>query len=380
MKITGLRPIILQAPTEGLSWIGGRLDTWDVALVQVLTDEGVTGLGEVTQGANGAAAVAGIVEALEPFVLGQDPRHPRRLRTAMYNRTLFWARGGIAAGVLSAVEIASWDIAGKAAGLPVHQLLGGLAHDQLRVYASAGLGSSVPEVLENFDAQVRAGFDLIKVRALIDRSHTIDLLDALSDVIPPGVRILFDGVQGCTGSVWSFNDALTIGRRLADLDAVFFEEPFRAEDVESYRRLRARVDVPIAGAETYTSRREFQQLVDAEGADILQPDATIVGGLSELHAVADMAANASLATMPHTWGSAVTIAANWSAAFAHPDIKIIELNTYQNPLVAGLLTQPLAVHNGVATPSPAAGLGVEISDDIEQQYGGLQPGRGIFVA
>lgn len=380
MKITKARAILLQAPTPGLSWIGGPLETWDVALVELTTDEGITGLGEVTQGAFGAVSVPGIVEAMAPFVVGEDPTSPRRFRERLYNRTLFWARGGITAGVVSALEIAAWDIAGKVAGLPVHRMLGGGRDETRRVYASAGLGSSVDEVVTNFKEQKEAGYSLIKVRALRDAPSTMDLLDALADHCTGDTRLLLDGVQGSTGKSWSLNDAITIGRRLSDLNALLFEEPFRAEDVENYARLRRAVEVPLAGAETYTSAAEFRRIIDADGLDVLQPDATIVGGIGELHRVAELGRSRGLVTIPHTWGSAVTVAANWSAAFAFPDLEIVEFNTYENPLISDLFVEAPRIIDGVASAPTAPGLGVQLTAETEEQFGSYVAGRGIFVA
>src|SRR5687768_15790535 len=123
MKIIDVKTFVLTAPTGGLDWIGGRLESWDTALVQVITDEGTYGLGEVTQAATAAGAVGGIVEMLKPTLLGLDPTRPREVHHVAYNTSLFWARGGIASGAISAIEIACWDIAGKSAGLPVCRLL-----------------------------------------------------------------------------------------------------------------------------------------------------------------------------------------------------------------------------------------------------------------
>src|SRR5262249_16118957 len=144
---------------------GGRTDTWDTALVRVTTDEGLYGLGEVSQGASGAGAVPGIAACLAPIAQGMDPQRPAAVRHALYNRSLFWARGGISSGVISAIENACWDIAGKARNLPVHELLGGGARDQIRVYASIGLGGTPEKILNDAVKAQKAGFDLLKVRS-----------------------------------------------------------------------------------------------------------------------------------------------------------------------------------------------------------------------
>src|SRR5215472_9406535 len=258
MRITAIDSIVLTAPTGGLDWIGGRTDTWDTALVRVTTDEGLYGLGEVSQGASGAGAVAGIAACLAPIVVGMDPQRPAAVRHALYNRSLFWARGGIPQGVISAIENACWDIAGKAIGLPVHRLLGGPAREDIRVYASIGLGPTEEFILNDVVKAQEQGYDLLKVRSFKNVPRTIELLEEVQKVLRPGTRILFDAIMGVAAEPWTFKEALAVGHKLETMDAVLFEEPCRTEDINGYVELRKRLDIPIAGAETYNSRFDFQ--------------------------------------------------------------------------------------------------------------------------
>jgi len=378
MKIVDLKCIILSAPTGGLDWIGGRLETWDSAFVKIETDEGVYGLGEVTQSATGAGAVQGILDVLKPSLIGVDPRRPKEVYQVAYNTSLFWARGGIAGGVISAVENASWDVAGKAAGLPVCRLLGGPVFDSLPVYASVGLGKCVDDVVASVRKNQDDGFQFIKVRALQNPAATLEMLEAVEAMLKPGVRIMLDAVQSLTYTPWTFKDALEVGRRLGRMNAVFYEEPLRAEDIDGYVELRRRLDVPIAGAETFHSPYEFQKMIDAGGIDIAQPDATIVGGIGALHAVATMCQYKHVATIPHTWGAAGSVQANHHAAFSHPNIRMVEFSTYHNPLLDALLIDtPYPVKNGRIQAPTAPGLGIQISEELIARFGGYRPGEGI---
>jgi len=381
MRITSIDSILLTAPTGGLDWIGGRTDTWDTALVRVTTDEGLYGLGEVSQGASGAGAVAGIAACLAPIALGLDPRRPAAVRHALYNRSLFWARGGISQGVISAIENACWDIAGKARGVPVHQLLGGLARDSIRVYASIGLGATPEFILNDVVKAQQAGYDLLKVRSFRNVHQTIELLEEVKRVLKPGTRILFDAIMGIAAEPWTFKEALAVGRKLETMDAVLYEEPCRTEDIGGYVELRKRLDIPVAGVETYNSRFCFQRLIDAGGVDVVQPDATIVGGISEFLAVAAYAQAKFVKVVPHTWGSSVTRMANYQAALSCPWCELVEHSPYANPLVDALLVNgPLKIENGRFAAPTAPGLGVQVNDEIIAKFGNYTPGKGIHAA
>jgi len=378
MRIIRIDSIVLTAPTGGLDWIGGRVDSWDTALVRVTTDEGLYGLGEVSQGASGAGAVAGIAACLAPIAVGMDPERPAAVRHALYNRSLFWARGGISQGVISAIENACWDISGKARGVPVHQLLGGLARDQIRVYASIGLGATPEFILNDVVKAQEAGYDLLKVRSFKNVHRTIELLEDIKRVLKPGTRILFDAIMGCAAEPWTFKEALAVGRKLEEMDAVLYEEPCRTEDINGYVELRKRLDVPVAGAETYNSRFSFQRLIDAGGVDVIQPDATIVGGITELLAIAAYAQSRFIKVVPHTWGSSVTRMANYQAALSCPWFELVEHSPYENPLVDALLADgPLKIANGRFSAPTVPGLGVRINDEIIERYGNYSPGKGI---
>jgi D-galactarolactone cycloisomerase len=381
MRITEIDSFVLTAPTGGLDWIGGRTDTWDTALIRVRTDEGLYGLGEVSQGAAGAGAVGGIAACLAPIVLGMDPQRPAAVRHALYNRSLFWARGGICQGVISAIENACWDITGKARGVPVHQLLGGLARDEIRVYASIGLGATPEFILNDVVKAQEAGYDLLKVRSFKNVHRTIELLQDVQRVLKPGTRILFDAIMGIAAEPWTFKEALAVGRQLESMDAVLFEEPCRAEDIGGYVELRKRLDIPVAGVESYNTRFDFQRLIDAGGVDVVQPDATIVGGITEFLAVAAYAQAHFIKVVPHTWGSSVTRMTNYQAALACPWCELVEHSTYHNPLVDALLVDgPLTITNGRFAAPTAPGLGVHITDEIIATYGHYIPGQGIHAA
>lgn len=382
MKIAGVRAVLLSHPyttRDGLEWVGGYISSWDAALVEVTTDDGVRGVGEVAQGIMGAPAVPGILAGLAPYLIGRDPRRVSEVRDRLYDQTIFWARGGIGTGVIGAIEIALWDIVGKLEGLPVYRLLGGLAHDRLPLYASGGLGTEIDQIVDFARTSEAKGFPAVKVRGIKTPDDSIAVARAARDALRSETGLVLDAVQGCASRPWPVKSAVRVGQALEELpNVLWFEEPCRAENVIGYAEVRRHVGVPVSGVESYATRFDFAHLLDADGADILQPDAAMVGGIGEVQRIAAMAAARFLPVIPHTWGTGVTVMANLHAALATPNIPMVEYCQIPNPLREVLLAEPLAIEGGHVLPPTGPGLGVGITPEIERDFPFL-PGRGHVI-
>ncbi|WP_067480456.1 mandelate racemase/muconate lactonizing enzyme family protein [Actinomadura hibisca] len=382
MKITGLRPILLShdhtGPGPALEWVGGRIETWDAALVEITTDTGVTGVGEVAQGIMGALAVPGVVEALRRYAVGLDIDEPGAVGDALRDRTAFWARGGVAAGVVAAVEVACFDAVGKARGVPMRELLGDLAHERIEVYASGGLGVDEEQVVAWCADMEARGFTTVKFRAMTGPERTIGLVDRVLAALRPETRFVLDAVQGCAGAPWPLEDVLKVGRHLERYGPRWYEEPCRAEDVAGYTAARKELEVPVSGVESYSTRQEFERLMEHGGADVVQPDVGMVGGPVEFRRIAAEAFGRGLDCVPHIWSTGVNLMASVHTAFATPGMDLIELCTLPNPLREELMDEPLALGDSHVAPPAAPGLGVTLTPEIERKYA-FQPGRGHVI-
>lgn len=382
MKVVDARAVLLShdyGVETTLAWVGGRIETWDAALVQVRTEDGVTGLGEVAQGIMAAPAVPGVLEALLPYLLGLDLSAPHEVGDALRDRTAFWSRGGVASGVVSAIETAAWDAAGKSAGRPAHQLMEPRQVTDVEVYASGGLGVTPEQILEWARLQEAAGFGTVKFRAMGDPDLTLALLDQVVPQLAPGTRFVLDAVQGCARRAWPVDDAVRVGRRVAALSGRWFEEPCRAEDPEGFAAVRSAVDVPVSGVESYGTRQEFLRLMEKDGVDVVQPDAAMVGGPTELRRVASAARDRGLDVVPHVWGTGVTLMANLHTALATEGMGLVEWCTLPNPLRDAVLVDPPAVTGSRVAAPTSAGLGVQLPPEVEERFPFL-PGRGHVIA
>ncbi|MFK0241168.1 mandelate racemase/muconate lactonizing enzyme family protein [Microbacterium sp. NPDC090281] len=372
IRITELRPVLLSAvypPGEELRWIGGTIKGWDAALVEVTLDDGTTGLGEAGAGIMAAMAVPGIVEAFRAYVIGTEFTHALEVGPHLRAYTAFWARGGIASGVAGAIEIAVLDAAAKRVGVPAYELLGGLTKARVEAYASGGVGSTFGEVRQWIQQQLDHGFRTVKFRAMQDVDTTLALLDEIVPSLPANTRFVLDGVQASSSHPWSWNEALIVAERLERAGARWFEEPCGADDIDGYAALRAHTSVPISGIESSSRTQDFERLFAAGAADIAQPDATFVGGISAFHAVADAAARAEIDVVPHVWGSGVTLMANLHATLSHDQVRLFEFCRLPNPLREELLLEPIDIDADgfIAAPS-AIGLGVRLTPEIEHRF------------
>jgi galactonate dehydratase len=322
-------------------------------LVQVFTDEGISGVGDaaVAYGA-GATAAAGMIKDLaEQFLLGQDPFRIEALWSEMYDHS-FWAKGGgpiVFAGI-SAIEQALWDIKGKALGVPVYEMLGGKFRDQARVYANGwSFRCATPEQFARAAEQVvKDGYTALKFYPLaapdpgspegllrhvslraIDREAeklAVERVKAVRDAVGPDIDILLDMSAELTTDT-----IIRIGRQMEEFDIFFFEEPVDPFDIEALKKVSEQVNLPIAVGERLYTRYGFRRVMECHAADILQPDLGNTGGIMETKKIAAMAEVYNMRIQPHTCASPVATAAALQVDACIPNFVIQELYPYRIP-------------------------------------------------
>lgn len=375
MKITRLETILLSIdPPEPIRWSGGMINTIHASLIQVHTDEGVTGLGEPYLGIFAPEATRGIVEALEPLVVGHDPTKVNDIYHKLTAKTLFWARNGAGRAVIGAIETALWDILGKVRGLAVYELVGGKVHDRLPVYASAGLEKPIDETVEEMMRYRRQGLRAIKARIGLGLHKDVQKIERIRDAIGPDIDLMVDAVQGHNPEPWSASQAIEVARALEPFRIRWFEEPCGATDYAGYAHVRRHTTIAVAGGESSVSVPEFRRFFEAGSLDIVQPDTAHAGGIIETRRIAELAASYGVGVAFHSWASAAMLAPNYHLAFATPNCQILEYPTWGYPLIHDLFAEPLRIEDGYAYPPAGPGLGIHIPDEIRRKYpyrGGL---------
>ena len=345
-------------------------------LIQVLTDEGLTGLGEagISYGA-GATAAAGMLKDLcEKYLLGSDPFRIESLWQQMYDHC-FWAKGGgpIVFAGMSAIEQALWDIKGKALGVPVYELLGGKVRDRVRVYANGWLGGACgPEEYAARAAEVAAqGYTCLKFYPFsgeqvitpqrIERG--VETVRAVREAVGPHCEIGID--IRARLNIWS---ARRVAWKLEPFDVAWIEEPILYDNVEALAALARQVRVPMATGEQLYTRWEFRALLEQNAVSIIQPDICHAGGISELKKLAAMAECYTVTVAPHNSNGPLSTIASLHLDMCVPNAFMQEVFLNFLPRYNEVLTRPIQIVDGHCTPPDGPGWGVELREDVLRKY------------
>ncbi len=371
MRIRSLTTFNLECRLEEpFGWSQAWTSTRALQLVRIDTDAGISGWGECSA----PAASPLIHEMLAPLLLGADPL-PRaelwqRMFHLLYNGGLV---GGIGGSAISAVDIALWDIAGKALGVPLHTLLGGAVRTRVPVYAT-GLYYKKDEQLDNLVAEacgyVAAGFQGMKTKVGgLSLTEDTARVKALRQAVGSDIHLMVDANQAFDAA-----SAIRMGQALADLNLQWFEEPVNAQDVTGYAQVKAALPhLPLAGGEVLRTRFACNEYVRSGAVDILQPDVVNVGGITEMQRVIALANSQGVRVYPHVWGSPVMIAASLhlaatipptgSADSVQPWIQepVMEFDQTPNPLRSELTYSPFTCQADGRVPVPMQpGLGISL--------------------
>lgn len=369
MKITAIEPVLLTTP-YGIE--GAHVSRRSACLVEVSTDEGITGVGETYAGVYVPELAADIVRYFAGLLVGLDARNPNAVYRTAYWGSSYFGRTGLTVMVLSAIEVALWDILGKATGVPVCQLLGGAVHESLPLYASGGTPTLSVEQLAAQAAQAKAQhFKGFKMRANFFQYQPeveAERVGAVREALGDGMMLALDAVQSFNLRPWSVKQAVRMLQMLEPHNLTWAEEMLPPYDPLPYAELRRLSPVAISGGEGITTAAQFEQWLRAGAFDLAQPDATIIGGIGEARRACEAAAAHGVQVAMHVWGAAPALAANYQLAFTIPNCVILERPIMHNPLETELMTEPLVVENGQVRPPTAPGLGVHLSAEVKEKY------------
>lgn len=380
MKIIDLKVHILKSEIDqpfafSQGWVHSRSAT----LVEIITDTGLTGWGEAfAQGLEPPEIAASAIEfALKPLVIDADPLDTEVLWHRMYHMTRDYGRKGTLIAAISAVDIALWDLAGQHLELPVSQLLGGRFRNSVQPYATGfyrieGQGES-KRLVEEALGHHKSGFKLMKIKLGYGVDDDIEVMEQIGGALAgKGVKMMVD-----TNHAYGRNDALRLGRELEQYDLHWYEEPVVPEDLEGYRELRAKLDMPIAGGENEHTLYGFKALLAASAVDIAQPDVGSCGGITAMRHITALAQSHGVKVNPHVWGSAVAQAASLQVLASLPttnhrvfsDDPLLEFDLSSHPFRRELLEKPVELNaDGMVDIPQTPGLGIDINRDIVEQY------------
>jgi L-alanine-DL-glutamate epimerase-like enolase superfamily enzyme len=371
MRIVEIKLYPLRGGTVDGGWPQGHEPQDDLhTLLEVITDEGLSGVGSVFTSSQLTAAG---LEFLRPLWQGESGVEPERVSEKLRQSSFWQGRGGTVEHVISGIDIALWDLMGKACQQPVSRLLGGNYRTQIKPYGSI-LFDEPARLRDTLEATVARGFKAIKLgwRPFGRRSSQFDevLVRTARDTVGSDVELLVDA--GGSEQFWphGYKWALRTSHMLANYDIGWFEEPLPPDDLEGYRQLRRASPVPIAGGEVLTRRQSFLPWLERGAVDIIQPDATKCGGLSEARRIAWMAYDHNIQMVSHGWNTAVGVAADLQLAAAMPVARYVEYLT-PAPYIEQIITEPFRLDAaGLLTIPDRPGLGIELNREALARFVG----------
>jgi L-alanine-DL-glutamate epimerase-like enolase superfamily enzyme len=369
MKIVDIRLTGLAGGTVEGGWANELKPEDDLnTIVEVVTDEGLIGVGSAM---TSKSLVEAAVKLMRPLLLGERGDEPARV-TEKLRQSFFWqGRGGAVEHAISGIDLALWDLMGKICQQPVSRLLGGRYRERIKPYGSMLFDEPGP-LREKLQQAVQRGFRAIKLgwRPFGRRDRRTDelLVRTARETIGPDVELMVDA--GGSEQFWphGYKWAIETARMLAAYDVVWFEEALPPDDLEGYIELRRHAPVPIATGEVLTRRQSFRPFLERQAVDIIQPDCTKCGGLTEAWRVAWMAYEHNLQWVPHGWNTAIGLAADLQLTAAVPVARYVEYLT-PSPYLEEIVTRPFRVDAEGFLPIPdRPGLGIELNREALRRY------------
>jgi L-alanine-DL-glutamate epimerase-like enolase superfamily enzyme len=370
MKIVDLRLTGLAGGTVEGGWAEELKPEDNLhTIVEVLTDEGLVGLGSAM---TSRALVEAGASLLRPLLIGERADEPARVTEKLRQHTFWQGRGGAVEHAISGIDIALWDLMGKVCNQPIARLLGGIYRDRIKPYGSL-LFCEPDRLAEKLDQAVARGFKAIKLgwKPFGRRDAKTDerLVGIARDTVGSGVELMVDA--GGSEAFWphGYKWALRTAQMLAAYDVVWFEEALPPDDLAGFIELRRHSPIPIATGEVLTRRQSFWPLLQNHAVDIIQPDCTKCGGLTEAWRIGWMAYEHNIQLVPHGWNTAIGLAADLQLTAALPVARHVEFLT-PSPYIEEIITGQFKVDAEGYLPIPQKpGLGIELNREALKKYG-----------
>tara|TARA_B100000902_G_scaffold373338_1_gene401187 strand:+ start:1975 stop:3114 length:1140 start_codon:yes stop_codon:yes gene_type:complete len=376
MKIKDIRILPLEGATPDGGWDQGYEEQDNLhTLVEVITDEGVVGLGSVY---TSAKLVEGSLNLLRPMLINESAIEPVRVSENLHQSTFWQGRGGAVTHFISGIDIALWDIFGKVTNQPISRLLGGRYREKVKAYGSL-LMTDPKDLPPRLEDAVGRGFKAIKMGwgpfGRISAANDEAIIKTARETVGPDIELMVDA--GGSDRYWphGYKWALETAKMLKNYDIVWFEEALRPDDLQGFIKLTENAPLPITSCEVITRRQAFMPWIEQRAVDYIQPDVTKVGGISEEYRIAMHAYDHSILFVPHGWNTAVGLAADLQLVAAVPTARWVEYIT-PAPYIEDLVIQPFDLdEKGFLSIPENAGLGIEWNTEGIEKFSSMKPTR-----
>ena len=377
MKITKVTPWLVSFPWEVRTGVEQKLETRDrqLVFVQVDTDEGITGWGEVTTypGPVANRAMVAMIGQVSDFLAGENANEFERLWQRIFRSFTYVGTRGATTAMISAIDIALWDIRGKELGLPIYELLGGPVRDRIALYTHPPEPRTIPDAIADAQQIIDAGYEAFKFDPMMrfipggndgfmdgqlsrEGIATADeIVGAVREAIGPDIEILIDA-----HGMYNVPTAIELANRLAKHDIHWFEEPVPVESYSALRQVRREIPVKISVGERLHTRWEFVNIFENNLADFVMPDVTWTGGITELKKISTMAEAYYVPVSPHDASGPVNVLAGAHVMMTTPNFYKLETSRYDLSAYDVFIEPGLDIRNGDLYVPDTPGLGVEI--------------------
>lgn len=378
MRITDIKTHVLSTPLDvefafSMGWVHRR----STMIVELLTDEGITGWGEsLCHGLQPPDIAATIVHsALKPLVVGEDPFDVDVLWERMYNRTRPFGQKGAVPNAISAIDIAIWDCLGRALNKPIHKLLGGAYRTEVQPYATGFYrrpGVKYPDdAIDEARRHMSKGFSAMKLKIGFGVEDDIHYVRSVREAIGPEPLLMVDA-----NHAYSVGAARRLLKAFEPARIHWFEEPISPEDIDGYKELKNLTDVYLAAGENEFTKIGFREWISRRAVDILQPDICSAGGFTECRKIAALAQAWHTPIIPHVWASGIGLAASlqWLATLPpaplalKPIEPMLEYDQSTHPFRQDLIFGAITMQGGTVRIPDGPGLGVEIDRRVLERY------------
>lgn len=377
MKIIDIKTYPICSMSEKAAYYSQDVVDRRMALiVEVITDEGISGWGEgFCSGQNPLILKAIVDNAYTPKLIGRDPFDNDVIYETLYNRSRSYGQSGSAIIALSAIDVALWDIKGKALNMPIYKLLGGAYRDGVEPYASGPCrieGEVYPDAaVEQAKQYVKQGYKAMKFKIGFGVNEDVKLIHAVREAIGPDIRIMVDA-----NCAYDVSKAKRILFDTADADLYWFEEPISPENRTGYAELKNLTKTYLAAGEQEYSKYHYKEWLEARSVDILQPDLCVMGGFTEGKKVLALAQAYMIQLVPHMWGTGIGVAAGLqfianipaTPLALFPDEPMIEYDLSENLLRDTLIGKTIKIENGTVKIPHGSGLGIKVDRNVIERF------------
>jgi D-galactarolactone cycloisomerase len=378
MKIINVIPHVLSIPlSEPFAFSQGWVEKRSSMIVEIVTDEGITGWGEsLCHGMQAPEIAASFIQfCFKEMLIGRDPFDVEVLWEEMYNRTRPFGQYGAAVNAISGIDIALWDVIGRVLNKPIHKLLGGAFRTEVFPYATGFYrvkGKHYPEAgVEEAKRHISNGFNALKLKTGFGVEKDIEYVYSIRQAVGPDIMIMMDA-----NCAYNAGTARRILLECEQAKVHFFEEPLAPEDMEGYQSLRNLTGTYIASGENIFGKTGYRQWISGRVLDILQPDLMSAGGFTECKKIAAMAQAWNTMLVPHVWGSGIGLAASLQFIASlpptplslNPQEPMLEYDQSAHPFREDLIFHAISMAEGRVKIPQKPGIGVQVNRDVIQAY------------